>query len=41
MEGESQQVQGHEHGGKIGFPVAEIVFEIVAVVLQIFDSCHF
>ena len=34
MEGESEQVQGHEHGGKIGFPVPEVVFEIVAVVLQ-------
>lgn len=34
MEGESEQVQGHEHGGKIGFPVPEVVFEIVAVILQ-------
>ena len=34
MEGESQKVQGHEHGGKIGFPVPEVVFEIVSVILQ-------
>src|SRR3954466_9410172 len=34
MEGESEQVQGDEHGGKIGFPVSEVVFEMVAVVLQ-------
>src|SRR5919112_2847187 len=34
MESESQQVQGDEHGGKIVFAVAEVVFEMVAVVLQ-------
>src|SRR4029450_7699422 len=34
MEGESEKVQGHEHGGKIDFAVAEVVFEMVAVVLQ-------
>src|SRR3954447_15498828 len=34
MEGESEQVQGDKHGGKIGFPVPEVVFEMVAVVLQ-------
>src|SRR3954467_6602667 len=34
MEGESQKVQGHEHGGKIDFLVPEVVFEMVAVVLQ-------
>ena len=34
MEGESEQVQGHEHGREVVFPVAEIVLEIVAVVLQ-------
>src|SRR4051812_12611604 len=34
MEGESEQVQGDEHGGKIDFAVAEVVFEMVAVVLQ-------
>src|SRR4051812_31977974 len=34
MEGESEQVQGDKHGGKIGFPVSEVVFEMVAVVLQ-------
>src|SRR5690349_14583637 len=33
MEGESEQVQGDEHGGKIGFPVPEVVFEMVAVIL--------
>jgi hypothetical protein len=34
MEGESEQVQGNEHGGKIGFPVSKVVFEMIAVVLQ-------
>src|SRR4051812_48970754 len=34
MESESQKVQGDEHGGKIVFAVAEIVLEIVSVVLQ-------
>src|SRR3954469_17018221 len=34
MEGESQKVQGHEHGGKIDFPMPKVVFEMVAVVLQ-------
>src|SRR4051794_21451328 len=34
MEGESEKVQGHEHGGKIGFPVPKVVFGMVAVVLQ-------
>src|SRR3954453_2117682 len=34
MEGESEKVQGDEHGGKIGFPVPKVVFEMVAVVLQ-------
>src|SRR4029453_3779564 len=34
MEGESEQVQGDEHGGKIDFPMPEVVFEMVAVVLQ-------
>src|SRR3954452_12196748 len=34
MEGESQKVQRNEHGGKIGFAVPEVVFEMVAVVLQ-------
>ena len=34
MEGESQKVQRHEHGGKILLAVPEVVFEIVAVVLQ-------
>src|SRR3954451_1272278 len=34
MESESQKVQGDEHGGKIDFPVSEIVLEIVSVVLQ-------
>src|ERR671911_2503958 len=34
MEGESEQVQGDEHGREVVFPVAEIVLESVAVVLQ-------
>src|SRR3954453_7806882 len=34
MEGESEKVQRNEHGGKIDFPVPEIVFQMVAVVLQ-------
>ena len=34
MEGESEKVQGDEHRGKIDFAVAEVVFEMVAVVLQ-------
>ena len=34
MEGESEKVQGDEHRGKIDFPVPEVVFEMVAVVLQ-------
>ena len=34
MEGESEQVQGHEHGRKIDFAVPEVVFEIVSVILQ-------
>src|SRR3954447_7575459 len=34
MEGESEKVQGHEHGGKIDFPVPEVVFEMVSVVLR-------
>jgi hypothetical protein len=34
MEREGEKVQGHEHGGKIGFPVPEVVFEIVSVILQ-------
>ena len=34
MESESEQVQGHEHGREVVFPVAEIVLEIVAVILQ-------
>src|SRR3954470_15208651 len=34
MEGESEKVQGDEHGGKIGFPVPKVVFEMVAVILQ-------
>src|SRR5687767_12617025 len=34
MEREGEKVQGHEHGGKIGFPVPEVVFEMVSVILQ-------
>src|SRR3954451_19827503 len=34
MEGESQKVQGDEHGAKIDFPMSEVVFEMVSVVLQ-------
>src|SRR3954471_17588503 len=34
MEGESQKVERNKHGGKIDFPVPEVVFEMVAVVLQ-------
>jgi hypothetical protein len=34
MEGESEKVQGDEHGGKIDFAVPEVVFEMIAVVLQ-------
>src|SRR3954449_3144713 len=34
MEGESQKVERNKHGGKIDFAVAEVVFEMVAVVLQ-------
>src|SRR3954463_9834721 len=34
MEGESEQVQGDEHGGKIDFPMPKVVFEIVSVVLR-------
>src|SRR3954451_18018383 len=34
MEGESEKVQRNEHRGKIDFAVAEVVFEMIAVVLQ-------
>src|SRR5918995_6015910 len=34
MESESEKVQGDEHGGKIDFPVPEVVLGMVAVVLQ-------
>src|SRR3954471_23625507 len=34
MEGESQKVQRNEHGGKIDFAVPEVVFEMVAIVLE-------
>src|SRR4051812_16912401 len=34
MEGESEKVQRNEHGGKIDFAVPEVVFEMVAIVLE-------
>ena len=34
MESEGQKVQRDEHGREVVFPVPEVVFEMVAVVLQ-------
>src|SRR3954468_17920248 len=34
MEGESQQVQGNEHGREVVFPVPEVVLDVVALGLE-------
>src|SRR5260370_37761978 len=34
MDGEGEQVEGHQDGGEVFLAVAEAVFEVVAVVLE-------